>query len=78
MLLAIVCSIVFTFGLCGAGRQEPARRVVLIRLLDILQSVPISGFLTFTVVFFMNLFPGRVLGAELACVFAIFTSRPGT
>jgi NitT/TauT family transport system permease protein len=49
--------------------------MVLIPLLDILQSVPILGFLTFTVVFFMNLFPGRVLGAELACVFAIFTSQ---
>src|SRR6201989_544876 len=49
--------------------------MVLIPLLDILQSVPILGFLTFTVVFFMNLFPGNVLGAELACVFAIFTSQ---
>jgi NitT/TauT family transport system permease protein len=49
--------------------------MVLIPLLDILQSVPILGFLTFTVVFFMNLFPGKVLGAELACVFAIFTSQ---
>src|SRR6202042_706887 len=28
-----------------------------------------------TVVFFLNLFPGRVFGAELACVFAIFTSQ---
>jgi NitT/TauT family transport system permease protein len=37
--------------------------------------VPILGFLTFTVVFFMNLFPGSVFGAELACVFAIFTSQ---
>src|ERR1019366_8090511 len=49
--------------------------MVLIPLLDILQSVPILGFLTFTVVFFLNLFPGRVFGAELACVFAIFTSQ---
>jgi NitT/TauT family transport system permease protein len=49
--------------------------MVMIPLLDILQSVPILGFLTFTIVFFMNLFPGRVLGAELACVFAIFTSQ---
>jgi NitT/TauT family transport system permease protein len=47
----------------------------LIPLLDILQSVPILGFLTFTVVFFLNLFPGQVFGAELACVFAIFTSQ---
>ena len=33
------------------------------------------GFLTFTVVFFMNLFPGQVLGLELAAIFAIFTSQ---
>jgi len=44
-------------------------------VLDILQSVPILGFLTFTVVFFMGLFPGQVLGAELAAIFAIFTSQ---
>jgi NitT/TauT family transport system permease protein len=37
--------------------------------------VPILGFLTFTVVFFMNLFPGQVLGLELAAIFAIFTSQ---
>jgi len=43
--------------------------------LDILQSVPILGFLTFTVTFFMNLFPGNVLGVELASIFAIFTSQ---
>jgi NitT/TauT family transport system permease protein len=47
----------------------------LIPILDILQSVPILGFLSFTVVFFLNLFPGRVFGAELACIFAIFTSQ---
>ena len=44
-------------------------------MLDILQSVPILGFLSFTVVFFMSLFPGQVLGAELAAIFAIFTSQ---
>ena len=37
--------------------------------------MPILGFLTFTVVFFMSLFPGRVLGLELAAIFAIFTSQ---
>src|SRR6201996_925553 len=75
MLLALVCSIIFT--LCYATLAAKSRRaeMVLIPLLDILQSVPILGFLTFTVTFFMNLFPGNVLGAELACVFAIFTSQ---
>ena len=75
MLLAIVCSIVFTFIYATLAAKSRRAEMVLIPLLDILQSVPILGFLTFTVVFFMNLFPGRVLGAELACVFAIFTSQ---
>src|SRR6202048_4225124 len=75
MLAAIACSIVFTFIYAALAAKSRRAEMVLIRLLDILQSVPILGFLTFTVVFFMNLFPGRVLGAELACVFAIFTSQ---
>jgi NitT/TauT family transport system permease protein len=47
----------------------------MIPILDILQSVPILGFLSFTVTFFLGLFPGNTLGAELAAVFAIFTSQ---
>ncbi|MBF0561911.1 MAG: ABC transporter permease subunit, partial [Alphaproteobacteria bacterium] len=43
--------------------------------LDILQSVPVLGYISFTVVFFMSLFPGKVMGAELAAIFAIFTSQ---
>jgi NitT/TauT family transport system permease protein len=75
MLLAILCSLVFTFVYAALAAKSRRAEIVLIPLLDILQSVPILGFLTFTVVFFMNLFPGNVLGAELACVFAIFTSQ---
>ncbi|MBV9462044.1 MAG: ABC transporter permease subunit [Bradyrhizobium sp.] len=75
MLLAIVCSIIFTFIYAALAAKSRRAEMVLIPLLDILQSVPILGFLTFTVVFFMNLFPGNVMGAELACVFAIFTSQ---
>jgi NitT/TauT family transport system permease protein len=75
MLLAIVCSIIFTFLYAALAAKSRRAEMVLIPLLDILQSVPILGFLTFTVVFFLNLFPGQVFGAELACVFAIFTSQ---
>ncbi len=75
MLAAIICSLVFTFIYAALAAKSRRAEMVLIPILDILQSVPILGFLTFTVVFFMNLFPGRVIGAELACVFAIFTSQ---
>src|SRR6204780_2891369 len=67
MLLAIICSIIFTFVYAALAAKSRRAEMVLIPLLDILQSVPILGFLTFTVVFFMNLFPRRVIGAELAC-----------
>jgi NitT/TauT family transport system permease protein len=75
MLLAIVCSIIFTLVYATLAAKSRRAEIVLIPLLDILQSVPILGFLTFTVAFFLNLFPGQVFGAELACVFAIFTSQ---
>ncbi|MGO9390418.1 ABC transporter permease [Rhodoblastus sp.] len=75
MLAAIVASLLFTFVYATIAAKSRRAEMVLIPVLDILQSVPILGFLTFTVVFFMNLFPGRVIGAELASVFAIFTSQ---
>jgi NitT/TauT family transport system permease protein len=75
MFAALAASLVFTFTYGTAAAKSKRAGVILVPLLDILQSVPILGFLTFTVVFFMNLFPGQVLGLELAAIFAIFTSQ---
>jgi NitT/TauT family transport system permease protein len=75
MLAAIVFSLLFTFAYATLAAKSRRAEMVLIPMLDILQSVPILGFLTFTVIFFMRLFPGQLLGAELAAVFAIFTSQ---
>lgn len=75
MLAAIVCSLIFTFIYGAIAAKSRRAEMVLVPVLDILQSVPVLGFLSFTVLFFMNLFPGRVIGVELAAVFAIFTSQ---
>ena len=75
MFAALACSLLFTFTYATWAAKSRRAGLLLIPLLDILQSVPILGFLSFTVVFFMSLFPGRVLGAELAVIFAIFTSQ---
>ncbi len=75
MFAALVCSILFTLGYGTLAAKSRRAEVILVPLLDILQSVPILGFLSFTVVFFVNLFPGRVLGLEFAAIFAIFTSQ---
>src|SRR5208282_2473907 len=65
----------FTFTYATLAAKSRRAEMVLIPILDILQSVPVLGYISFTVVFFMSLFPGRVAGAEAAVVFAIFTSQ---
>jgi NitT/TauT family transport system permease protein len=75
MFAALVASLVFTLTFATLAAKSRRAGMMLVPLLDILQSVPILGFLSFTVVFFMSLFPGQVLGAELAAIFAIFTSQ---
>ena len=75
MFAALLCSLLFTFTYATWAAKSRRAGLILVPVLDILQSVPILGFLSFTVVFFMSLFPGRVLGAELAAIFAIFTSQ---
>jgi NitT/TauT family transport system permease protein len=75
MLAAMVASLVFTLLYGTAAAKSARAEKVLIPILDILQSVPILGYISFTVTFFLSLFPGRVLGAELAVIFAVFTSQ---
>src|SRR6201996_1385151 len=75
MFAALAASLLFTFTYGTAAAKSRRAALILVPVLDVLQSVPILGFLTFTVVFFMGLFPGRVLGLELAAIFAIFTSQ---
>ena len=75
MFAGLGLSLVFTLTYATwAAKSERAGRL-LVPILDILQSVPILGFISITVAFFMSLVPGRVLGAELAAIFAIFTSQ---
>ena len=75
MFAAIAASLVFTFVYATLAAKSRRAGLVLIPLLDVLQSVPILGFLSFTVTFFLGLFPGSILGAECAAIFAIFTSQ---
>lgn len=75
MFAALFFSFTFTFTYATLAAKSRRAGMVLIPILDVLQSVPILGFLTFTVTFFMALFPGQVMGAELAAVFVIFTSQ---
>ena len=75
MLVALAFSLLFALGYATWAAKNERAGKLLVPILDVLQSVPILGFISITVVFFLTLGRGRVLGAEMAAIFAIFTSQ---
>ena len=75
MFVALFFSFAFTliYGYTAARSRRAER--VLVPILDILQSVPVLGFLTITVTVFVGIFPHSELGLEWAAIFAIFTAQ---
>jgi NitT/TauT family transport system permease protein len=75
MFIGLTASFAFTFAYGYAAARSRYAERILIPLLDILQSVPVLGFLSITVTGFIALFHGSLLGLECASIFAIFTSQ---
>ncbi|APW40108.1 sulfonate ABC transporter permease [Rhodoferax koreense] len=75
MWIAFGFSLLFAISLGYLAAKHKAARAVILPALDILQSVPVLGFLSATVAGFMALFPGSLLGVECAAIFAIFTGQ---
>jgi len=75
MFIALGFSVVFAFGFALLASRSKAAEKVLVPILDILQSIPVLGFLSITVTGFIALFPGSLLGVECAAIFAIFTAQ---
>jgi NitT/TauT family transport system permease protein len=75
LLIAMFFSLLFTFTIATlAAKNKHAERII-IPAIDVLQSVPILGFLSITVVIFIALFRNSMLGPEFAAIFAIFTAQ---
>ncbi|EIW15463.1 MULTISPECIES: ABC transporter permease [Pelosinus] len=75
MFIAFGASLIFTLIYGYIAAKSQTAETVLIPLLDMLQSIPVLGFLSATIVAFIALFPGNLLGVELASIFAIFTGQ---
>ena len=75
MGIALAASLLFSLGYAAVAAKSRRAEKLLIPILDVLQSVPILGFLSITVTGFIALFPGSLLGYECASIFAIFTSQ---
>lgn len=75
MFIALLCSLIstFIFG-TWAAKSKRAERII-IPLIDVMQSIPVLSFISITLVAFITLFKGSMLGPECAAIFAIFTSQ---
>jgi NitT/TauT family transport system permease protein len=75
MFIAFGASLLFTFVYGRIAANNRIAEKIMIPAIDILQSVPVLGFLSASVMMFMALFPGSLLGVECASIFAIFTGQ---
>jgi NitT/TauT family transport system permease protein len=75
MFVALFFSVTFSLVYAYAAAHSRRLRRILVPALDILQSVPVLGYLSVTITLFLTLFPHSVLGLEAASVFAVFTAQ---
>jgi NitT/TauT family transport system permease protein len=75
LLIGIVISVIFAIIYATIAAKNATLEKILVPLLDILQSVPVLGYISFTVTGFINLFAGSTLGVECAVIFAIFSAQ---
>src|SRR5262249_41530218 len=74
-LIAYALSLAFTLAYGYWAAKDPIAQRVLIPLLDILQSIPVLGFMPGLLLVFVRLFPSSNVGLELAAIVAIFTGQ---
>ncbi|HUJ73460.1 MAG TPA: ABC transporter permease subunit [bacterium] len=75
MLVALAASLLFSICYATLAAKNRRAGLILVPMLDVLQSVPVLGYISFTVTGFIALIPGSLLGVEAAAIFAIFTSQ---
>jgi NitT/TauT family transport system permease protein len=75
MWIAFGFSLAFALTTGYVAAHNRWARAILLPLLDVLQSVPVLGFLSATAPLFLQLFPHSLLGMECASIFAIFTGQ---
>ncbi|WP_395947189.1 ABC transporter permease [Caedibacter taeniospiralis] len=75
MFMALLCSFMFSFAMGAWAAKSRRAESIIIPMIDILQSIPILGFLAITVTGFLAIFPYSLWGAQLAVIFGLFTAQ---
>ncbi len=73
MALAYLLSLVFTLVYAYSAYRSKMAALILLPLLDILQSIPVLSFLPGVVLALVAMFPGQRIGVEIASIILIFT-----
>jgi NitT/TauT family transport system permease protein len=73
--MAYVLSLAFTLVYGTIAAHNARAEKVMIPALDVLQSIPVLGFLPGLVLAMVHLFPHSEMGLEIACVVMIFTGQ---
>ena len=75
MFIALILSLSFTLVIGTLAAKSERAGKVLIPIIDILQSVPILGYLSVVIGPLIMLFPNSLIGPQCAAIFAVFTSQ---
>lgn len=75
MFIALIFSLLFTFSIAPLAAKNKHAERFLLPFIDIMQSIPVLGMLSISVMGFVYLFPNSRLGPECAAIFAIFTAQ---
>jgi NitT/TauT family transport system permease protein len=75
MLLGYILSLIFTLVYGHIAATSKRASVVMVPVLDILQSIPILSFLPVVILTLVAVFPHSNIGLELSSVILIFTSQ---
>lgn len=75
LIIGLFWSFVFAFvaGTWAAKSKHAARFIL--PVINFMESVPLVGFMTFSIVIFMAWFPHSVMGFESAAIFGVFTGQ---
>ncbi|HMD41762.1 MAG TPA: ABC transporter permease subunit, partial [Candidatus Acidoferrum sp.] len=75
ILVAYLLSLIFALVYGYAAAKSRRAEIILIPLLDILQSIPVLSFLPPVMLAMVSLFPNRQLGVEIGSIVLIFTGQ---
>lgn len=73
--LAYVVSLIFSVVVGGIAAHSRRAERIIIPVLDVLQGIPVLGFMPGIVITMAGLFPRSNMGLELACILMIFTAQ---